>query len=102
MQSFLIILLCFASAMTLQADTFVYVSMAPEQKIAVYKLEPFEGKLALVETIPVKGAPGALAVDPKRKFLFASLRSTDSVASFRIDSETGKLKLLSTARLPKA
>jgi 6-phosphogluconolactonase len=49
----------------------------------------------------VDGAPGALAVDPHKKFLFASLRTTSTLASFAIDPATGKLKHLSTAELPK-
>jgi 6-phosphogluconolactonase len=40
-------------------------------------------------------------VDPQRRFLFASLRTTSSLASFRIDPATGKLKHISTAALPK-
>jgi 6-phosphogluconolactonase len=87
--------------MSLQADTFVYVSMAPEQKIQVYRLNAEDGKLTAVEAVAVEGAPGSLAVDPRRRFLFASLRSTSSLASFRIDPDTGKLKHLSTAALPK-
>src|SRR5256714_11060411 len=75
--------------------------MAPEQKIQIYRLEPAEGKLTAVEAITVEGAPGALAVDPGKKFLFASLRSNSTLASFRLDPATGKLKLLSTASLPK-
>jgi 6-phosphogluconolactonase len=93
--------LLLGSTVSLRADTFVYVSMAPEQKIRIYRLEPTNGKLTAVETIAVKGAPGALAVDPKKKFLFASLRTTSSLVSFRIDPATGKLKPLSTAQLPK-
>jgi 6-phosphogluconolactonase len=80
---------------------FVYVSLAPEQEIRVYRLEPIGGKLAAVETIAVEGAPGALAVDPERRILFASLRTTSSLASFRIDPETGKLTRLGSWALPK-
>ena len=83
------------------AATFVYVSMAPEQKIQVYRLEPAGGKLTPVAAIAVAGAPGALAVDPKKKFLFASLRTNSTLASFRIDPRTGRFKRLSTARLPR-
>src|SRR5262249_38774035 len=54
-----------------------------------------------VEPIAVRGAPGALAVDPKKKFLSASLRPPSARASFGTDPATGKLKPLSTARLPK-
>jgi 6-phosphogluconolactonase len=89
------------SVMTVQADTFVYVSMAPEQKVQVYRLDPRDGKLTPVEATGVEGAPGALAVDPQKKFLFASLRSNNTLASFRIDPATGKLTLLGTAALPK-
>jgi len=87
--------------MNARADTFVYVSMAPEQKIQIYQLDPKEGKLTAVEAVAVEGTPGALAVDAKKQFLFASLRTNSTLASFRIDPATGKLKHLSTAVLPK-
>jgi len=87
--------------MCVHAETYVYVSMAPEQKIQSYRLDPKDGKLTAVETTAVEGAPGALAVDPQKKFLFASLRSNSSLASFRIDPATGKLKLLGSVELPK-
>jgi 6-phosphogluconolactonase len=101
MRLFLTLLLFLAMAMSLRADTFVYVSMGPEQKIRTYRLDPKEGKLTDIETVDVEGTPGALAVDPQRQFLFASLRSTSTLASFRIDPVTGKLKPLGTAALPK-
>jgi 6-phosphogluconolactonase len=81
------------------AATFVYVSMAPEQKIQVYRLETADGSLSPVESVSVEGTPGAMGVDPQKKFLFASLRSTNVLASFAIDPATGKLKQLSTAAL---
>lgn len=87
--------------MSLQADTFVYVSMAPEQKIQIYRLDAKEGKLTAVAALAVEGTPGSLAVDPRKKYLFASLRSSGTLASFRIDPATGKLTHLSTAPLRK-
>lgn len=84
-----------------RAATVIYVSMAPEQQIQVFRLEPETGSLAAVEAVSVAGAPGATAVDPKRHVLFASLRSTSTLASFRIDPVTGKLTLVSTVALPK-
>jgi 6-phosphogluconolactonase len=101
MRWFLSLTLFLGTAMSLPADTFVYVSMAPEQKIQVYRLDPKEGKLAAVEAVGVEGSPGSLAVDPQKKFLFASLRTNSTLASFRIDPATGKLKLIGTAALPK-
>lgn len=87
--------------MTLHADTIVYVSMAPEQKIQSYRLDAKDGKLTVLEGTAVDGTPGSLAVDPSKKLLFASLRSNSTLASFRIDAATGKLKQLGSAALPK-
>jgi 6-phosphogluconolactonase len=95
------LLLLAGLAMTLRADTFVYVSMAPEQKIHVYRLDPKDGALTSVQVVAVDGAPGCLAVDPQRKYLFASLRTTSRLASFHIDPARGTLKAIGTAALPK-
>jgi 6-phosphogluconolactonase len=82
------------------AATYVYVSMAPEQKIQIYRLDSKTGELSTVDSIAVDGAPGSLNTDPKREFLFGSLRSTSRLASYRIDRSTGMLKPVSTAALP--
>ena len=101
MRWLLILMLLLGATMPTRAETFVYVSLAPEQKIQIYRLDPQSGSLAPVETVAVAGAPGSLGVDPEKKFLFASLRTSSSLASFRIDRATGKLTALSTAALPK-
>ncbi len=101
MRAFLVLTLFLGSSMSLHADTFVYVSMAPEQQIQVYRLDPADGKLIPVERVKVQGAPGSLGVDPQKRSLFASLRTNSTLASFRIDPATGKLKHVSTAALPK-
>ncbi len=89
--------LLFASCtMTLHADTFIYASMAPEKKIQAYRLNPKDGSLIAIDAIAVEGGPGSLCVDPDGKFLFASLRTIDSLASFRIDRQTGKLTHINT------
>ena len=56
-----------AAAMPVHAATYVYVSLAPEQKIHIYRVDPTGGKIFLVDAQAVDGAPGALAVDPARK-----------------------------------
>ncbi len=98
---FLTVALFLGLAMSAHADTFVYVSMAPEQKIQIYRLDRKDGALTPVETFAVEGSAGSMAVDPKKKFLFTSLRSNSTLASFRLDPSTGKLKLLSTVALPR-
>lgn len=101
MRWFLTTALFLGAVMSLQADTFVYVSMPMEQKIQIYRLNPADGKLTAVDTLAVDGAPGSLTVDPRQKYLFASLRTNSTLASYRIDPATGKLTPLSTAALPK-
>lgn len=86
--------------MTAEAATYVYVSMAPEQRIQIYRLDSKSGSLTAIESIAVDGAPGCLSTDPSRRYLFASLRTTSQLASFQIDQASGKLRLLSTAPLP--
>lgn len=101
MRWYLNALLFLGVAMELQAATYLYVSMAPEQKIQIFKLDAAAGKLEPVDTFAVDGSPGCLAVDPKSKFLFASLRSNSTLASYAIDSVNGKLKMISSAALGK-
>ena len=60
MRSFLTVVLFLGAVMSLRADTFVYVSMAPERKIQVFRLDPEDGKLSPVEAVAVEGGPGPL------------------------------------------
>lgn len=101
MRHVLCCLFLLGAAMPAHAGTYLYISMAPEQKIQIYRIDPKNGKLTAVDALAVDGAPGCLAVDKHKKFLYASLRSTSKLASFLIDPATGKLKLHSTAALPK-
>jgi 6-phosphogluconolactonase len=85
------------TAATAQADTFVYVSVAAEKRIAVYRLNPETGKLTHQDDCNVEdGEPGALTVDPERRFLLAAVRSTGKLASFRMDRATGRLTHVNT------
>ena len=85
------------AAVSVRADTFLYVSVAAEKRIAVYRLHGDTGKLTHRGDYPVAdGEPGALTVDPARRFLFAAVRSTGMLAAFRIDAGTGKLTHLNT------
>src|SRR5262245_36167648 len=75
-----------------RGDTFVYISVAAEKRIAVYQLDNETGKLTHKSDCPVAdGEPGALTVDPKKGCLLAAIRSTGKLASFRLDAGTGKL-----------
>jgi 6-phosphogluconolactonase len=101
MRLFLTVVLFLGAVMSLRADTYVYVSKAPERAIQVYRLDPADGTLTPVQTVAVEGSPGSLGVDPQKRFLFASIRSGATLASFQLDPATGKLTALGTAALPK-
>src|SRR5262245_31294633 len=76
--------------------TYAYVSVAGEKRIATYWMDGETGKLTHKGDAKIEGEPGALAVDPRRRFLFAALRAEGKLASFRIDPATGLLKHLGT------
>ncbi len=97
----LAIIMVMASVVSARAATFVYVSKSAEQQIQIFRLNPDDGSLAPTATVDVEGGPGALAVDAGRKYLFASLRTTSSLASFRIDRATGGLTLLGRVQVPQ-
>jgi len=79
-----------------RADTFAYVSLAKDRKIAVYKIEPSTGALTHVADIPCEGEPGALVANPAKTALFASLRPEGKLVAFRIDPMAGTLKHVNT------
>jgi 6-phosphogluconolactonase len=79
------------------ADTFVYVSVAAEKRIAVHRLDPDTGKLTHRSDCKIEdGEPGALTVDPEKRFLFAAIRSAGKLAAFRVDPATGQLTHVNT------
>jgi 6-phosphogluconolactonase len=77
------------------ADTFVYVSVAGDKRIAVYQLDP-AGKLVHKGDAKTDGEPGALIASPDRRFLFVGMRSTGNLSAFRIDAVSGLLTHLNT------
>ncbi len=83
------------------AHTYVYVSLAPEKAINIYRLNGNDGSLETVDKMSVDGSPGSTFVGASKKLLFASLRTTSKLASFQIEPSTGKLHLVSEVSLPK-
>ncbi len=75
----------------LSAASWVYVSVAGEKRIAIYRMNSDTGELTHQQDVSTSGEPGALTTDPRKKFLFASLRSTGELTSFQIDPATGTL-----------
>lgn len=88
-------------AMLAQADTFVYVSTGPDQKIQIYRQNAQDGALTSVASVETEAAPGSLVVDPRQKFLLAAMRNKPVVSSYQLDASTGKLTLLGTTPIPE-
>jgi 6-phosphogluconolactonase len=78
------------------AADVVYVSVAADRRIALYRIAADDGRLMHVADTATTGEPGALTTDPQRRYLFAALRSTGELAAFRIDSASGKLTHINT------
>ena len=80
-------------------QTHVYLSIAGENRIAIYTLDVSSGDIELQENIGVSGSPGPLALSPCGNYLYAGLRSSREIASFRIDEKTKHLSHLRTVQL---
>jgi 6-phosphogluconolactonase len=78
------------------AGDVLYVSVAGEKRIALWAIDAKDGHLSAAWDLRTTGEPGALTTDPRRRFLFAALRSTGELAAFRIDSASGKLTHINT------
>lgn len=71
---------------------FLYGSNRGHNSIAVYRIEPESGRLALVEIEPTQGkTPRNFFIDPSGTFLLAENQSSGTIVVFRIDPATGAL-----------
>lgn len=84
-----------------KADSYVYISVAGDKRIATYRMDEENGALTHVADFTTDGEPGATCVDPDRKFLFACIRSSGQLSAHRIDPESGKLSLINTVSVGK-
>ncbi|MBW3597012.1 MAG: lactonase family protein [Planctomycetes bacterium] len=92
----LLIGLWLAPALAAVGAEVVYVSAAGDGQIVRFALDAKTGQLTRQGETAVEGAPGPLTTDPKRRFLFASLRSAGKLASFRLDAQSGELTHINT------
>lgn len=95
MRTLIVVLLVLACGNVGRADTFAYVSLAKDRKIAVFKVDA-NGALEHVADASCEGEPGALVANPARTSLFASLRPEVKLVAFRIDPPSGTLTRVNT------
>lgn len=79
--------ICLAFALPLRAATYAYVSLDGENRIAVYAIDEVSGRLAFRSEARINSSPGSLVVSSQGEFLYASLRSSGELASFRIEGD---------------
>src|SRR5262245_22855203 len=96
MRTFMTLLLALAIVNVGRSDTFAYVSLAKEKKVAVFKVDTQSGSLTHVSDAPCGGEPAALVVSPAKTSLFVSLRPEGKLVAFRIDRTSGGLTHINT------
>ncbi len=89
-------MLVLSFSLRLHAESYVYISVGGEKRIAIYKMNEQDGSLSHYANLEVPGGVGAMDVDPARKFLFTNMGASKQLGSFAIDQATGKLTPLST------
>lgn len=71
---------------------FVYGSNRGHNSIAVFKREPNNGKLEMVETVSVEGDwPRNFVIDPSGRFLLVANQKSNDITVFKINQPSGKL-----------
>jgi 6-phosphogluconolactonase len=78
---------------------WVYLSIAGENRLARYEMDPASGALRHDGDIEVNGSPGPLATDAAHARLYAGLRSSREIASYAIDRDTAGLTPIAAVSL---
>lgn len=78
----------------LSADgRFVYGSNRGHNSIAVFKRDPTNGRLEMIQTISVEGNwPRNFTLDPTGSFLIVANQRSNDITVFKVDETSGKLK----------
>ena len=76
-----------------KSGKFLYVSNRGHDTIAVYSIDPANGKLTFVERENIQGeTPRNFGIDTTGNFLLAAGQKSHTIAVFRIDQKTGELE----------
>ena len=72
---------------------FLYVSNRGHDSIAVFSIDPDNGRLTALERVASGGrTPRHFAIDPTGTWLFAANQDSNDITLFRIDPSSGQLK----------
>jgi 6-phosphogluconolactonase len=71
---------------------FIYAANRGHDSIAAFRIDPQNGKLALLEREHIRGShPRNFNLDPSGKWLIVAGRDSNTLSVFRIDGEAGGL-----------
>ncbi len=93
---FALLLIPLLTSAPICAADVAYVSVAGEKRIALFQTRCQRWSANFQRLHCHERGTGALTADPKRRFLFAALRSTGELAAFRIDPTSGMLTHINT------
>jgi len=87
-------ILCFTSS--LQAKTFLYLSLASDNGLAVYQVNEQTGKLQYLRLHDLGTDPGPMSVSADKQTVYVALRNAGKLASFSVSPADGRLDHLTT------
>ncbi len=71
---------------------FLYASNRGDDSIALFAINPQDGKLTYLERVPTGGkTPRHFTLDPRGKWLFAANQDSNSISIFRVNPDNGRL-----------
>jgi 6-phosphogluconolactonase len=71
---------------------FLYASNRGDDSIAVFAINPHDGKLTFVQRVPTGGkTPRHFALDATSNWLFAANQESNSITIFHVNPDTGRL-----------
>jgi 6-phosphogluconolactonase (cycloisomerase 2 family) len=74
------------------AGTHLYASNRGHDSIAVFRIDPADGRLAFVGADDTRGkTPRFFTLTPNGRFLFALNEDSDSIVAFAVDRDSGRL-----------
>lgn len=78
------------------AGTFVYVSNRGHDSLAMFQVQPGDGRLSFLGCEATESTPREFDIDPTGQYLFAAGQSSGRLAAYRIESSTGRLRKFAT------
>ncbi|HYE74077.1 MAG TPA: beta-propeller fold lactonase family protein, partial [Blastocatellia bacterium] len=73
---------------------FLYNTERTSNTIAGFKVNPTDGTLTLVETIPTEQSPRGFSIDSSGRYLFLAGQRSHQMSSYKIEPGSGKLSKL--------